>query len=128
MTAPTKSKTEEIIEFGAVLAREYPHTSPHMIATQATAFIDLARKHHRLAEAACNRELTGAERKAYDEITTQGLPRILTRLQGAEDNAISDEARAAILVSGDPRGATVKLKLPSGKTNDFGGEGWCPPL
>jgi hypothetical protein len=27
----------------------------------------------------------------------------------------------------DPRGATVKLHLPSGATNSFGGEGWCVP-
>jgi predicted Zn-ribbon and HTH transcriptional regulator len=27
----------------------------------------------------------------------------------------------------DPRGATVKLHLPSGTTNSFGGEGWCVP-
>ena len=29
--------------------------------------------------------------------------------------------------SGDPRGACVKLKVPSGKTNDWGHEGICVP-
>lgn len=28
---------------------------------------------------------------------------------------------------GDPRGATVKLRVPSGKTNDWGQEGICVP-
>jgi hypothetical protein len=27
----------------------------------------------------------------------------------------------------DPRGATVKLRLPSGAANNFGGDGWCVP-
>lgn len=28
---------------------------------------------------------------------------------------------------GDPRGCTVKLQMPSGRTNDWGGEGICVP-
>jgi hypothetical protein len=31
------------------------------------------------------------------------------------------------VVNGDPRGAVVKLKVPSGKTNDWGREGICVP-
>ncbi len=32
-----------------------------------------------------------------------------------------------VVFSGDPRGATVKITLPSGKTNDWGREGYCVP-
>ena len=33
----------------------------------------------------------------------------------------------AVVFQGDPRGVTVKLTLPSGKTNDFGREAFCVP-
>lgn len=32
-----------------------------------------------------------------------------------------------VKLSGDPRGCTVKLIMPSGETNDWGKEGWCVP-
>lgn len=32
-----------------------------------------------------------------------------------------------VKLGGDPRGCTVKLVLPSGRTDDFGGEGYCVP-
>ena len=31
------------------------------------------------------------------------------------------------VLNGDPRGATVKIVLPSGKANDWGKEGYCVP-
>jgi hypothetical protein len=31
------------------------------------------------------------------------------------------------IFSGDPRGNTLKLKLPSGRTDSFGGDGFCVP-
>ena len=33
----------------------------------------------------------------------------------------------SVVLGGDPRGCTVKLIVPSGKTNDFGREGICVP-
>lgn len=34
----------------------------------------------------------------------------------------------APIFGGDPRGATLKITLPSGRTNDFVSEGWCVPV
>ena len=32
-----------------------------------------------------------------------------------------------VIFSGDPRGITVKITVPSGKTDDYGKEGICVP-
>ena len=34
---------------------------------------------------------------------------------------------AGVLIEGDPRGATIKVLLPSERSNSWGGEGWCVP-
>lgn len=34
---------------------------------------------------------------------------------------------AGVIFNGDPRGATVKLVMPDGRTDDFGAEGICVP-
>lgn len=69
----------------------------------------------RLAAEECNRELRPAEvRRANDA-----------------ERRITERCAAANVrpeFSGDPRGACVKLRLPSGRSNSFGGDGlWCVP-
>lgn len=49
----------------------------------------------------------------------QAKARIVRRLAGY--------AKVVPVFSGDPRGACVKLKVPSGRTNDWGQEGICVP-
>lgn len=75
----------------------------------------LAKTHHRLQENACNYEPSkwqlGRERNIEKRIVEIA----------AELNL------AGVKFSGDPRGCTVKLLLKSGKTNDFGNEGYCIP-
>ncbi len=70
----------------------------------------------RLAETACNRELTPAEEKKDKRI----------------EEMLSDLIRGlgegyAPLFQGDPRGATVKIKCPDGRTDDFESTGICVP-
>lgn len=70
----------------------------------------------RLAEEACNRELSGRERN-NEEVCGQRIAD-LCRPYGIKAN-----------FNGDPRGAVVKLILPSGRWNSFGGQedGYCVP-
>ena len=66
----------------------------------------------RLAAKFCNVELTLADERANAEA----------------QNAIVEMLKPYNVVpvfSGDPRGACVKLKVPSGRTNDCGGVGVC---
>ncbi len=69
----------------------------------------------RLAVEACNRELSSAEVKRDAE----ACARIVKRAQRWGCSAT---------FNGDPRGACVKLRVPSGRNNDWGGGGWiCVP-
>jgi hypothetical protein len=68
----------------------------------------------RLAETACNQELTVAEIRK-DERMQMDIIEIC-----APSNI---EAK----FSGDPRGCVVKLIVPDGYTNDWGREGICVP-
>lgn len=77
--------------------------------TDAKRLIRLAKRHHRGAEQECNQggNHTSATKKT-----------IAAALAGSG---------IVPLFSGDPRGCTVRLTLPSGRTNDFGSSGWCVP-
>ena len=68
----------------------------------------------RLAETACNRELTRRE-ILKDERCMAEIIAILA--------SIDCEAK----FSGDPRGCVVKIQVPDGYTNDWGREGICIP-
>ena len=64
--------------------------------------------------AACNRELKDTEFLDRIHATSQLM-------------AIGENNGFMPCFSSDPRGATVKLKVPSGKTNDWGEVGVCVP-
>src|SRR6266487_2526755 len=101
--------TDDRIEFAAVLGAE---------GVPADVIFDVlkdARTIHRLAEVACERELTENANKRNEHAEA----RIAGRLSAY--GIVSQ-------FQGDPRGAVVKLRLPSGRANDFGGEGFfCVP-
>jgi hypothetical protein len=70
----------------------------------------------RLAERACTDESFGDVDEAHQE---QVEARVQRNVQAFGIVAHFQH---------DPRGAVVKLKLPSGRANDWGGEGyWCVP-
>lgn len=71
----------------------------------------MARAYRRLQLKACNEGLSDAEEQASVEIETS-----ISRL--AETLGMDVE------FSGDPRGYCVYLKLPTGRSNDWGGRGW----
>ena len=116
------SNQEERMKFAVTLAREFDMEAGQ--ATQdALRLIRLARSHKRYCEAECNGE--GA--KFDEEGRAIAKPKVEQRIR-AVISAMSDGTdKADVKFSGDPRGATVKLILPSGKTNDWGNDGWYVP-
>lgn len=93
-----------------------------------------AKTYHRLQEMACN----GVE-SHHGESNASFAKRQQRHEEWVEkrDGQIERRIRAivasmgegfGVVVSGDPRGCCVRLVLPSGKTNDWGREGWCVPV
>lgn len=107
-----RSNQIEVIEFAVVLAQEFP--SCPGLAHKLFQLMKLARRHGRLMERECN---TGdVSERAMDNIRNK-LIELCTEI----------DPRCQPVCSGDPRGATVKLQIPSGRTNDWGGTGICVP-
>jgi hypothetical protein len=103
----------DVCELVAVLSREVPDWTPAALAALVDRLVLLSRRHCRLMEHSCNYGL--------DERQERTVERLRER--------ISDELPKGVraVFQGDPRGATVKLLLPSGRTNDWGAEGGCVP-
>jgi hypothetical protein len=80
--------------------------------------IRMATQHQRMMVDYCN----GVD--IYDQ-DGEALPELAQLRRVIE--AAAKGAGCGVVFSGDPRGSTVKLLLPSGETNSWGGEGWCVP-
>ncbi len=76
-----------------------------------------AATHHRLCEVDCNEGLTEAQARRSDACERRILARCAELGPGF-----------GAVFSGDPRGATVKITLPSGYSDSWGGEGLCVPV
>lgn len=103
-----------------------------------TSVLRDAATHQRLSEAACNGDwpCDNGERKVRPCARCEGgyVPSVL--LKGglcpscrAENRITAKLApfRVTPDFSGDPRGCTVKLVVPSGRTDDWGRTGLCVP-
>ncbi len=66
---------------------------------------------HRLAELACDRELTRQEQDKNDRIEARVVD-LLTLYQ------------IPVRFEGDPRGGTIRMYFVSGASNNWGGEDW----
>ena|SRR5215469_6686462 len=86
----------------------------------------LAGTHHRIAEHHCNGDCPYTHDPDAAGRETEDLCRKQQRIE-TDISMIVHAIGALVHFSGDPRGATVKLKVPDGYTNDFGGEGICVP-
>lgn len=102
---------KEIIEFALLMGRETT-ANPYHVAKM----LKLSATHHRLCETACNRELT-----AKEEVK---MARVETALMELTWTIVA----SGVCISHDPRGATIKLRVKSGFTNDWGKEGICVPV
>lgn len=83
----------------------------------ARAILRDAATHYRLAEQDCNVGLTEAQARRSDACERRILARCAELGPGF-----------GAVFSGDPRGATVKITLPSGYSDSWGGEGLCVPV
>src|SRR5215469_9231446 len=82
----------------------------------------LAGTHHKLAELHCNDTCSYTHLPSPNEGTCSKV--MATEFKITE---IVLDFDAKVIFSGDPRGATVKVVVPDGYTNDWGGEGICVP-
>lgn len=107
------------------LACELPGTPPTAVIDYGRAILRAARTIQRLAETACNRPLTEREERRH----AAAVARIRKSL--AELATWSTDGRSVTIaeIGRDPRGYCVKLRLPSGKGNTWGGDecGWGVP-
>ena len=143
------SKQRDRDEFMAIMAIE------GVPVDAARALIHFGAALHRIAELACNSEAADRDRVAcpggaetclcrdYGSFGVQfgGLEgRVAYNSHGTVPRYTVREARIEARVrvlcqrhglmpifDGDPRGAVLKLKVPSGRTNDGGMEGVCVP-
>ena len=105
--------TRQREDFFFTMARECPDIAPSDVAV----ILRLAATHGRIQEESCNG--VEAERQARNEKTEHRVQRALIDL--------GQRFGFEPVFSGDPRGATVKLKVRSGRYDDWGQTGICVP-
>jgi hypothetical protein len=114
------SQNIDIIEFGIVLHeaiqdQDPQHlASPYRTAKLASALMRAAKSLHRRYKEACNRDV-GTD---YENQTDKKERAVVAMLKPYGIRPIFCH---------DPRGASIRLVLPTGRTNGFGGEGYCVP-
>lgn len=107
-------------QYFAQLAHDFPRLPAHFIARIGLGLIGCARRQSRLAVGLCNGDI---DQDAYDrraENVRKLIDVLIRELKG-------DGPQVKYITGGDPRGAALKLVLPSGIKNDFCGEGYCVP-
>lgn len=116
------TKTESykpITVLGQFLADLRKHGSPEATEEDAKRLMKLAAKHHKYMEKFCNGEI---------ECDEEGEFPAYVRTCKAEIAVLAmDVGAKGVVLSGDPRGATVKLTFADGHTDDWGKEGYCVP-
>lgn len=108
----TRGDTQNLIRLALLVSASAPNVAPGRIATILLDIHSASQSLHRFAETACDRNMTDAECKR--EKSLMGKVRRLAFEIGIVD----------VEFNGDPRGYAVKVKLPGGQSNDFGGERW----
>jgi len=107
-------KVSEVAEFGAVLAEI--EKSPEKVGVLARRLIDLSTELYALYLRECNEPIVDMREHQARVIWLQRRVRFTLR-----------DKPVTVKFNSDPRGAAVKLVLPSGRADDFGGEGYCVP-
>lgn len=112
------AKQKDREEFIAIMQAEFPDRSTGEVLTMARQFMRYSATSNRLAETICSVDLgpAGNERIARED-----------EANDARIEALAAKWGMKAVLSGDPRGCTVKLQVPSGRTNDWGQEGICVP-
>lgn len=102
-------------EFLTLMTQEYHAKCAIVLLETLRDILRLAKTHARLQMLACNEQVPdGHDEKC--EKCEERIRKACARLPGCVP-----------IFSSDPRGATVNLRLPSGRTNDWGNTGICVP-
>ncbi len=110
---------KETGEFIALMAKELPNEwGGYAIERWCSRIMRVSTTLQRLAEESCNIEMNEKQAARHDRKDDQAE---------ALAKRILAEVGMTALIGGDPRGAAIKIKVPSGKTNDWGQEGICVP-
>jgi hypothetical protein len=130
------TRQREREEFVALMAQEgVPFSTSRLLMRYAATL-------HRLAEAQCNGDwpADNGERRVEECQSCQAMwiPSVLKRTAtfakacpdcrtGIKVAVVCEPYGIKPVFNGDPRGAVLKLQVPSGRTNDWGKEGICVP-
>ena len=101
-------------EFLAIMTQELPGYTAHHVAEICRNLCMLAQTARRYAVIDCTIGLTESQARADER-------------NDARIRALVESVGCGVVLSGDPRGAVVKVTVPSGRTNDWGQIGICVP-
>jgi|SRR5882724_140579 len=110
----SKQEREQWFKFFTRVEREAKADMKDHAYGYAERICKLSRSHGRLQESACNYGLTPRQESRERNIESE-----ITKL--------ASELGFGVEFSGDPRGYTVKLLLPSGDKNNWGDTGYGVP-
>lgn len=102
--------------FIVTLIEETPGIKPREVMAIASGLLNAGRSYGRLQTTRCNRGLTVGEERRETRLELK-----IAALTAQLGNGF------LALLSGDPRGHTVKIRVPSGRSDDFGESGICVP-
>lgn len=108
--------TEHRAQFRARLAREFPGVPLGRVEDIARRLQRYGAGAKRLEVEDSNRGLTEPEQRRLAGIYRRALEAVREL-----------DPACGIVTGGDPRGCVLKLKVPSGAYDDWGGEGLCVP-
>lgn len=130
----TKREWQSRREFIDVITNEKRDSDPqHDVMHKAELLLRHGRSYVRIQEAICNgvEWIHGLSNDANDKRQRNHEAWCEKREQQLEKRIRAIVAELGqgfgVIFSGDPRGNTVKIVLPSGRTNDMGREGYCVP-
>ena len=120
MKASPKDVRRDLIEFAVVVLDEEHNDGGARhdgMARDLVRLCELNNALHSLAEAECNFGLTPRQEKRECKLHAE-----------AEEIVKAFGPGFVLVTSTDPRGVPLRVILPSGRSNSWGGEGWCVPL
>jgi len=105
----------EYIDFTAYMSKEFGNKrTPKQLTDLCDDLIKYGRSINNLNVQACNYGLSEKQEKRRAKIEKH-------------INQIASVICTTIKINTDPRGSALKIKMPSGYNNDWGGEGYCVP-
>lgn len=124
MTTRRTEHAEAAIEW---LRVSMPKMTPEHEETIA-AICEAAARSQQLAVHACNRSLTKREEQE-DAALDARLRELVAKMPKVRDEKTGKLASVRLKLGGDPRGAVVKLVMPDGRYDSWGGkeDGYCVP-